>query len=329
MFLLIFLGLFLIGCGGGKKVVQRREDKPQKIEAIPNLPAVIEDIEENNNDNTPVKRLYNDLVSHYINTYAPIAMDEMREHKIPASITLAQAILESGAGEGELTRKANNHFGIKCHDWKGAVVYHDDDAKGECFRKYKDPAQSFEDHSLFLTGRRYYTSLFLLDIADYKSWAWGLKKAGYATDPKYPNKLIGLIEKYKLYRYDQQVLGSSNEEHQVALEEMGEEPTYKVVHTVGAHETLYGIAKKYQVTIDAILQINGLDTNAITINQQLIIPLKSRMDNEENSVIHIVLVGETLYSIAKKYNVSLEAIKQANNLDSNVISIGQRLVISK
>src|SRR5690606_7680630 len=135
--------------------------------------------------------------------------DEMREFGIPASITLAQGILESGSGRGELTLKTNNHFGIKCHTgWEGGMEYHDDDEKGECFRKYNDPYTSYRDHSLFLTSRSRYAPLFDLRTDDYKGWAKGLRKAGYATDPRYPQKLIGLIERYELYRYDDQVLRS-------------------------------------------------------------------------------------------------------------------------
>ncbi len=138
----------------------------------------------------------------YIEEYAALAVNEQKEHKIPASITLAQGLLESGAGNSELARKSNNHFGIKCgSDWKGPSVSYDDDKRGECFRKYSHPSQSFHDHSIFLKKERY-NKLFSLRVTDYKGWAHGLKKAGYATDPKYAYKLIGIIEDYKLYKYD-------------------------------------------------------------------------------------------------------------------------------
>ena len=139
----------------------------------------------------------------YIKQYAPMAIEQMQKYKIPASITLAQGLLESGAGRSELALKSNNHFGIKCHDsWRGKKTYHDDDAKGECFRVYKSVADSYEDHSQFLSGRTRYASLFKLQITDYKAWARGLKKAGYATDPSYANRLISIIEDYELYKYD-------------------------------------------------------------------------------------------------------------------------------
>lgn len=141
----------------------------------------------------------------YIERYSELAVDEMYRSGVPASITLAQGLLESGYGLSELAVKSNNHFGIKCHNtWTGAKVYHDDDARGECFRKYDTPEESFRDHSDFLRYRDRYKFLFDLDVTDYKSWAYGLKKAGYATDPKYPSKLIKLIEDYSLYEYDRE-----------------------------------------------------------------------------------------------------------------------------
>lgn len=139
----------------------------------------------------------------YIEKYSVLAVQEMYRSGVPASITLAQGMLESGNGLSELALKGNNHFGIKCHNnWNGARIYHDDDAKGECFRKYKDPEYSYRDHSDFLRYRDRYKFLFDLEITDYKGWAYGLKSAGYATDPSYPTKLIRLIETYQLHEYD-------------------------------------------------------------------------------------------------------------------------------
>ncbi len=143
----------------------------------------------------------------YINKYSQIAVDKMREHHIPASITLAQGILESGAGQSELAKKSNNHFGIKCHqDWTGERVYHDDDEKQECFRKYSKPELSYEDHSQFLKKKRY-EPLFALEVTDYKGWAKGLKACGYATAKDYAERLIDLIETYELQQYDQIAIG--------------------------------------------------------------------------------------------------------------------------
>jgi len=149
-----------------------------------------------------------DEVLAYIAKYRDIAIAEMQRTGVPASITLAQGIHETGAGTSDLVISSNNHFGIKCKsDWTGATVFHDDDARGECFRKYDDPSDSYKDHSDFLKNRPNYSSLFKLDELDYKSWSYGLKKAGYATNPKYPQILINLIEKYDLQDYSLMALG--------------------------------------------------------------------------------------------------------------------------
>ena len=142
-------------------------------------------------------------INRYIKLYAPIARKQMKVYKIPASITMAQGILESGHGESTLATKGNNHFGIKCHkEWKGKKIFHDDDKEDECFRSYRNPVKSYKDHSLFLVNRDRYRFLFDLNKKDYKSWAEGLKKAGYATDPEYAKKLISLIERFNLTRFD-------------------------------------------------------------------------------------------------------------------------------
>jgi len=176
--------------------------------------------------------------------------------------TLAQGILESGAGKGTLVKKANNHFGIKCHDWKGQKVYHDDDEKGECFRKYSLAKFSYRDHSLFLSGRRRYTDLFKLPKDDYKGWAKGLRAAGYATDKKYPQKLISLIERYKLYRYDGEVLGKEEKDYKKVVDKNDQ-------HTVQKGETLYRISKKYKVSVEDLKKWNSLDSNDIFEGQVL------------------------------------------------------------
>ena len=193
-------------------------------------------------------------------------MEEMREYGIPASITLAQGILESGAGRGQLSRKSNNHFGIKCHTtWNGARVYHDDDEKGECFRRYEDPDDSFRDHSLFLTSRSRYSKLFDLKKSDYKGWAKGLKKAGYATDPKYPSKLISIIERYDLERFDKMVLGGKWEPVQEEVSNASSDQVY----VVSSGDTLYSIARRFNLTVDKLKAYNKLDDNLISVGQTL------------------------------------------------------------
>ncbi|MEP5254714.1 MAG: glucosaminidase domain-containing protein [Winogradskyella arenosi] len=213
-------------------------------------------------------------VEKYISLYAEIAKSKMHSHKIPASITLAQGILESGSGSGRLAVKANNHFGIKCHGWKGAKIYHDDDRSQECFRKYDKAEMSYEDHSLFLTGRSRYAKLFQLDQDDYKGWAKGLRAAGYATDRKYPEKLISLIERYKLYQYDQEVLSgtkrTSSRKSTTLIEGPKKDKTSS--HIVAKGDTLYSLSRLYKTTVEALKSKNNLKSNDLTIGQKLIIP---------------------------------------------------------
>ena len=190
----------------------------------------------------------------YVKFYSNIAMDEMIQFGIPASITLAQGILESGAGKGRLAVQANNHFGIKCHDWNGKKIYHDDDEEQECFRKYDNPEYSYRDHSLFLSNRVRYSFLFDLKKDDYKQWAKGLKKAGYATDPKYPQKLIDLIQRYQLYKYDNIVLKKKNKPYKIKK-----------------GDTLFSISKKFNMPVDAIIELNNLEGDNLIVGQVIMI----------------------------------------------------------
>ncbi len=209
-----------------------------------------------------------DIIRDYISQFKGIAQSNMREHGIPASITLAQGVLESGSGRGTLSRNANNHFGIKCHDWTGPSVRHTDDAPDECFRKYQNPEESYRDHSLFLTNRGRYSHLFKLDQSDYKGWANGLRKAGYATDPKYPDKLISLIERYELYLYDKEVLGNAY----VAMDKNLTNTTVQIntgYHKVASGDTLYSISKRYNVTVTQLQKLNSLSGNSISAGQLL------------------------------------------------------------
>ena len=205
-------------------------------------------------------------VNDYLNKYSAFAISEMKRYKIPASITLAQGLLESSYGKGRLAVEANNHFGIKCHkSWRGKKIYHDDDEKNECFRKYSDVSDSYRDHSLFLKNRSRYASLFDLDIKNYRAWAKGLKKAGYATDPKYADKLISLIDRYELYRFDKikrrDLLNQKVDESK------------KIIHNVKTGDTLFSISKKYNVPINQIIKNNNLQNNLIKVGQILIITL--------------------------------------------------------
>ncbi len=204
-----------------------------------------------------------DVIVNYVSDFKSVAMNNMKKYGIPASIILAQGILESGAGNGDLALNANNHFGIKCHnDWTGERVYHDDDASQECFRKYNDPAESYRDHALFLTNRDRYASLFSLPKDDYKSWAKGLRKAGYATDSSYPEKLISYIERYNLAQYDAQVLGVNSNE---VIAKTNENSIYEVQKG----DTLYSISKKFNLSVEALKELNNITENALSIGQNL------------------------------------------------------------
>ena len=210
------------------------------------------------------------MVLTYIDKYKEVAKENMKNSGIPSSITLGQAILESGAGTGPLSVQANNHFGIKCHkEWTGPSIRYDDDEEKECFRKYDDPGQSFRDHSFFLTSRPRYATLFTLDKNDYKSWANGIKAAGYATDAKYPDKLIALIERYQLNQFDAEVLGKDfvkkPKNDQIAYTESKEK------YNVTKGDTLYSISKKFNISIDELKKKNSLSDNALSLGQSLII----------------------------------------------------------
>ena len=200
--LLLYLAIifFTYSCGSKRVIYNNQNDKPKKEKKVKRSKPKIKKLKKV----VLAPRISN--IEDYVKVYSKIAMDEMIQFGIPASITLSQGILESGVGKGRLAVQANNHFGIKCHDWNGKKIYHDDDEEQECFRKYDNPEYSYRDHSLFLSNRGRYSFLFDFKRDDYKQWARGLKKAGYATDPKYPQKLIDLIERYELYKYDNIVL---------------------------------------------------------------------------------------------------------------------------
>ena len=249
----ILLGFLVTSCGSRKKVKDR--PTPPKVVVTVTKPS------------KPVPSKKTPIINNtleYIAYFKQAAVKEMQLFDIPASITLAQGILESGSGKGRLARLANNHFGIKCHDWTGARVYHDDDKDQECFRKYKDPSQSFRDHSEFLAYRKRYAGLFKLRKDDYKGWARGLRKAGYATDPKYPQKLIALIERYELYKFDTKSKNSRSKKQTTSK-------TTKKRHTIRKGDTLYSISKLYNTTVDAIKRQNNLKSTDLTIGQKLII----------------------------------------------------------
>jgi len=271
----IVLSIIFASCGSKKRSASTsKQQPPQNTKAASTEKSKAYD--KVGRIKTPPRNL--NLTDSYIYQFADIAKQEMRLFGIPASITLAQGILESGNGQGDLTSRSKNHFGIKCNGWQGAKVYHDDDTAQECFRKYTHAEYSYRDHSLFLFNRSRYGFLFDYDIADYKSWAKGLKKAGYATDPRYPNKLIDLIERYELYKYDKEVAKTldvkfktpqsyQSDTTQAPVEENTN--LSKATHVVKKGDTLYSISKKYGVDIEEIIKLNRIKNNIISIGQTL------------------------------------------------------------
>lgn len=267
----------------------------------------------------------------YIQLYKDVAVQEMNAYHIPASITLAQGILESGNGNSSLARKANNHFGIKCHKgWNGKTFHMDDDEKDECFRKYSSPYESFKDHSIFLTTRDRYAFLFSLELSDYKGWSNGLKQAGYATNPNYPKLLIKLIEEHQLYNYDQYYKGGilvakDNTERKTnasvddftAIEigaagrEIFSNNGLKFIHAKKG-DTFYSIAQDFNIYTWQVYRYNELKKKSIVYEGQILYLEKKK--NKANSPVHRVQPGETLYDISQLYGVKLKKLCKYNSL---------------
>lgn len=257
----------------------------------------------------------------YIAAYKEDAIKEMYLHKVPACITLAQAMLESGNGNSLLAKNAKNHFGIKCHkEWGGDSYIMDDDSANECFRKYNDALESFSDHSLFLCSRSRYSSLFKLDINDYKGWCYGLKAAGYATDPKYPERLIDLIEKYKLHELNvlensprQDILKAhiNNSDLHLSIREV-----YRFNHVkfviAKENDSFYKIANDFNLELDQILEYNDFSKDEkLTYGQKIYIEKKRRRALEP---IHVVQKNETLKSISQLHGIRLSSVCKKNHL---------------
>lgn len=266
---------------------------------------------------------------NYIESYSPIAFEQQKLHKIPASIKLAQGLLESAAGMSELAQVSNNHFGIKCSNWTGDKVYSDDDTKGECFRKYKSVRDSYEDHSMFLVSRPRYASLFTLKETDYKGWAHGLKKAGYATDPSYANKLIKLIEDYDLAKFD---VGKHADMHIADSKSNAETYTWKTasVTTLKGHDlyrnnkvkcvfseagdTYSSIASEFEISEEKLLEYNDLkESRDLEPGTVVYIGTKKNKAAPEFNA-HLVKEGENMYRISQKYGIKLKALYDLNNI---------------
>lgn len=356
-------------------------------------------------------------IEEYVDQFKDIAMSEMKRSGVPAAITLAQGILESENGNGDLVKKSNNHFGIKCKStWAGESVNHDDDAEGECFRAYDSAAQSYRDHSDFLRGNKRYASLFSLDADDYKGWAKGLKRAGYATNPRYPELLIKYIEQYNLQQYTLFVLNNTpsadiakaNKEkadvstsveikaekavvteeavaitgdpnktitinnskcvfvnkgtsllalatkHNINLNKLMEyndlleegilkkdqyiflqrksKTGEKEYYIVQPGETVHDVAQKNGIQLRYLQEYNDLQRiEAMPANTKLFLQpgLKAGNANEPKVKMHTVEPKEGLYAIARKYNVTVQQLKEWNKLRGNELKVGQEIIVSK
>jgi LysM repeat protein len=300
----------------------------------------------------------------YINTYKDMAIREMKRMGVPASITLAQGILETESGNSPLVKKSNNHFGIKCKSsWTAGGVSHDDDAPGECFRQYASAEESYRDHSNFLRGNTRYSFLFKLDVKDYKGWAHGLKKAGYATNPAYPQILIKNIEKYNLHQY---TLAGADEVPQFNSGQYQDDPEEKttgpsamlgndpaVVEGKDGAETgfspaykkdgkkvvdarkgtsLLKIADANNIRLVKLLEYNNLPDGLLQQDQVIYLePMpKQAMATAvaKKQTVHTVQAKEGLYGIARKYGITVQQLKEWNKLEADGLSIGQQLIVS-
>ena len=294
----------------------------------------------------------NEAVEAYISQYKQLAIEEMIRTGVPAAITLAQGILESNAGQCQLTQESNNHFGIKCkEDWQGEVVYHDDDRRGECFRRYNSAEDSYRDHSDFLKNRPNYASLFNLNVTDYKDWAYGLKKAGYATNPVYAQSLITTIEKYDLEQYtdvalnqtNQLNVASSNIQQQQNIEfsnasfvqnkdaeqniphysaEVLKHPKNTVfrinqTNVLFAEEgtSLFAIATQYNIPLKKLLEYNDLD-NVDILQQPTLIYLEKKQRRGDKEY-HVVSGDESMHDIAQEEGIQLESLLAYNNFSKS------------
>lgn len=271
----------------------------------------------------------------YILTYQELAVAEMNKHHIPASITLAQGLIESAGGRSNLALYSNNHFGIKCGKvWKGEKTYHDDDRPNECFREYENVQESYEDHSLFLVRNPRYAPLFKLDMTDYKGWAHGLKAAGYATNPQYAHLLINLIERYELHQYDR-IQPSSKKGKDNRLEGKVKSPDFKTYHQtfisnglvyiIARHgDTWQSLSKELGIKAKKLYQFNDLYKDYVLKDGDIVYLKKKNSKAPKGNVCHVVRSGESMHGISQKYGIRLKSLYKLNgmNADSAVPEAG-------
>ena len=300
---------------------------------------------------------WNSAYQNYINKYKDIAIEQMQAYGIPASITLAQGLLESGAGLSRLATQANNHFGIKCHNgWTGKTIYVDDDIKNDCFRSYSSARESYVDHSKFLQGNRY-KSLFSLKTTDYKGWARGLKACGYATNPQYADKLIEIIELYQLHQYDTNTpywnTSKKSSGNNIDIAEAGswierifkssktnktkkktkkEDLLGKVVknHRIYMYndnlyiiaqqgETFRSIALDVNISYRSLAKYNERDKNTVLANGDIVYLKKkaTKAEKKYKGFLHTVMAGQSMYDISQMYGIRLSSLYKMNNLPND------------
>ncbi|PIE84091.1 MAG: hypothetical protein CSA07_03830 [Bacteroidia bacterium] len=287
--------------------------------------------------------LHSDRVA-YREQYKDWAIEQMKLHGVPASITLAQGMLESGNGKSRLATQGHNHFGIKCHGWKGGKMYHDDDQRGECFRVYRSARNSFEDHSLFLRGAKRYAFLFDLPITDYKAWARGLKRAGYATDRRYAERLIEIIEQEGLSAYDRGVEVEVRPPSEVSKPRLSERDSKFVIRLdgdrevytrnridyikVGPHDTYASLTRRLDMLPFELQRYNELPSRQLPPpGTELYIQPKRRKAAHGNQS-HVVEEGETVYSISQKYGMKTKWLRKRNHLaEREEPTVGQILYL--
>lgn len=278
---------------------------------------------------------WNERYQQYIDQYKDIAIEEMHRWKIPASITLAQGIYESGAGQSELARKGNNHFGIKCNGWEGRKVYHDDDARNECFRAYSSVYESYEDHSRFLANGQRYRSLFNLKTTDYKGWARGLKAAGYATNPQYADKLIELIQLYKLYEYDKaksadRFMVEHTKDRGVGGAALHPIKIFNKNYYLIARrgDTFQSIGEEVGISYRKLAKYNERDKRD-RLTEGEVVWLKKKQKKAPKDYkdrLHYARQGESMYSIAQSYGIRLKSLYKMNHMSpDDDLRIGQGL----
>ena len=282
---------------------------------------------------------WNSTYQNYIDIYKDLAIEQMLKHNIPASITLAQGLLESAAGKSTLAVMGNNHFGIKCHGWDGPSMKKSDDAPDECFRVYENPRESYEDHSAFLQRDRY-KILFSYRITDYKSWAKGLKECGYATNPAYAQTLINIIEAYHLYEYDKAktydhfVINHSVASKDIVLE--GQEPhriySYNKNHYVIARrgETFYSLSEELRIKASKLAKYNERDKHDELSEGDVIYMSKKqkRVAKPYRNTFHVVKEGESMYSISQLYGIRLKSLYSKNLLKPDYSPrVGDKLLL--